>query len=154
MRFLLSAIAVVVFGATLAAQTSGPITWVGGYRLLINGNLEISLDGNIQTGWHIYSQHLPSDGPLPTKITFRENDAVMPVGPVIETGEATTFRDDIYEMYITWYSNHVKFTQEMNITSYPSHIRGQIEYMTCNTNICVSDTHHFTIRIEKPHQHK
>jgi hypothetical protein len=94
------------------------------------------LKASVMPGWHLYSQHLPEGGPAPTRIYFDASEAYQLKDSTIEKGEAVTFYDRTYEMEITWYTGSVSFMQRVLADHRPLIIRGHIEYMTCNTEVC------------------
>src|SRR5690606_4833338 len=98
-------------------------------------------------GWHLYSQFIAEGGPIPTRFTFENADGLDLIGMPEEKGKAFRFRDDMYEMEITWYSEKVDFSQKVSITESLSSIRGKVEYMTCNAHTCVPDSREFEIKV-------
>lgn len=94
------------------------------------------LKASVLPGWHLYSQHMPEGGPAPTRIQFMPDVSYQLKDSTREQGEAITFYDKTYEMDITWYSGSVTFLQRVLVDHRPLTIRGNIEYMTCNGEVC------------------
>ncbi len=109
----------------------------------------IDLKALVQPGWHLYSQHIGEGGPLPTRITFESDTAFALLGSTTEQGTPVQFHDDTYGMNITWYSGVVNFQQRIKLLDPNNLIHGQIDYMTCNTQVCVPGHHYFTIPVNK-----
>lgn len=91
---------------------------------------------SVPPSWHLYSQHLPEGGPAPTRIYFDGADGYQLTGTLEEKGEAVTYYDPTYDMEITWYAGSVTFLQRVVVNQMPVTIRGHIEYMTCNMQVC------------------
>jgi thiol:disulfide interchange protein DsbD len=65
-----------------------------------------------------------------------------------EKGEVTKFHDADYEMEITWYTGVLSFVQRVRLAPQTTHIKGTIEYMTCNDYTCIPDKQDFNINID------
>lgn len=94
------------------------------------------LKASVLPGWHLYSQHLPEGGPAPTRIYFEAHEGYQLKDSTAEKGEAITFYDRTYEMEITWYAGSVTFFQQLLVSQPQLTVRGRVEYMTCNTQVC------------------
>ncbi|MBS1680973.1 MAG: sugar transporter [Bacteroidetes bacterium] len=96
-------------------------------------------------GWHIYSQLLNENGPIPTRLTFGTSEAFVLLGTPKEMGNAVRFYDDVYEMEITWYNGEVSFIQKIRLTRPVTTIKGTVEYMSCSEQTCVPGKQDFKI---------
>jgi thiol:disulfide interchange protein DsbD len=124
-----------------------PVRWHFQSDPTTNNELVLTLNARIAPGWHLYSQFMEEGGPIPTRISFeRSNDYVL-AGATEEKGEAVKFRDDTYEMEITWYTAQVAFLQKIRLIQPVTAVNGVVEYMACNDHICVPHKQDFRIAV-------
>jgi DsbC/DsbD-like thiol-disulfide interchange protein len=108
----------------------------------------IEIDVHLKPGWHIYSQHLPDGGPIPTRITFLNTDDFVLIGGTTEYGVPMTYHDELYGIEITSYSDSVRYSQKVTPTTYPRVIRGTVKFMICNEHACLPGTQDFVVTIK------
>lgn len=116
----------------------------------VNSKDEVTLviTANITPGWHLYSQFIEAGGPMPTRFFFEQTHDFILEGKVEENGEAVKFMDDNYEMEIIWYKGQVNFLQKVRTFQPVATLKGHIEFMTCNNEICVPGERSFSIDIK------
>lgn len=120
----------------VSAQTSASIvSWK--YSVVEkDGVKQIKMDATIKEGWHLYSQFLVGDGPIPTTFNFVESKNYTMVGKVKES-EAKTAYDPNFDMEISFFEGKTTFYQEVkNQTSVPQKISGSVEFMVCDDHMC------------------
>jgi thiol:disulfide interchange protein DsbD len=101
-----------------------------------NGKKFIRMEADIQEGWHLYSQFLDGDGPVPTTFIFDENKNVTFIGKVKEE-KAKSAYDANFDMTISYFEGKTVFTQEIkNNTKVSQKIFGQVEFMVCDDTMC------------------
>ena len=61
------------------AQIFTPVSWKFSAKTLEKGEVEVILTAQIDAGWHIYSQHVKSGGPLPTTFSFKSSKEYEPI---------------------------------------------------------------------------
>jgi thiol:disulfide interchange protein DsbD len=127
-------------------QVSKTVQWQFSALPIDDDVIMLKISADIVPGWHLYSQFIPKDGPLPTRITFENKKGLFLIGTLEENGKADKFYEEVYEMDITWYSGKVDFLQKVKITELMNVIHGKVEYMTCNTHSCIPDTREFIIK--------
>lgn len=128
-------------------QRSAPVDWDFKVEQRSNHGILLCITAKIAPGWHLYSQHLKEGGPQPTRFSYHQNDTYIVMGQAEEMGNRTTFYDDIYEMEITWYSKAATFLQKFRLNEPVTTIIGEVEYMTCNNQVCVPDKKEFEISV-------
>lgn len=113
-----------------------------------DGKKLLLLQAEIKKGWHLYSQFLDGDGPIPTTFTFEENKNYTLVGKVTEQNVKTAF-DPNFDMQINYFEGTTVFTQEIkNNTSSSVVLKGNIEFMVCDDTMCYPpETVPFTIEL-------
>ena len=95
------------------------------------------LKGNLKEGWHMYSQHLPEDGPLPTEFSFEnKNGAYELIGTTTESETHTSY-EDIFEMETSYFEKEAIFKQKVKILI-PTleSIEVIAAYQTCDDEAC------------------
>ncbi|WP_310993280.1 protein-disulfide reductase DsbD family protein [Aequorivita marina] len=128
-----------VFVATtsLQAQILDPVKWSTSVKKISETEYDLISKATIDDNWHLYSQEVPEDGPLPTVFTFEENSAYKAIGDVKES-KGTTEHDQVFDMVITFFSNTATFTQRIALTGNEgTTIKGEVEFMVCDDTRCL-----------------
>ena len=147
-RSLVAIVFVLIFFSKVSyGQGTPAVNWNFKVEQLSKHEIILSTTANIAPGWHLYSQQLKEGGPQPTRFNFYLSDEYIPVGKANEKGSQTKFYDEIYEMEITWYTETVSFLQKFRLNEPVTTIKGEVEYMTCNNQICVPDRTEFDIEV-------
>jgi len=130
-----------------AQKSSDVVKWKYSYTKE-NGNYLLQFNATIDEGWHLYSQHLEGDGPIPTTFIFKESKHSVLVGNVVEP-KPHTMLDPNFDMEISYFEGTTVFTQEVKRNSdHPVEVKGTIEFMVCNDHMCYPpETVEFTINI-------
>ena len=55
------------------SQVYDPVTWTTSVEKVSEFEYKLITSATIEDGWHLYSQHVPEGGPVPT--TFSYNDS-------------------------------------------------------------------------------
>jgi hypothetical protein len=120
----------------ISAQTSSSIvTWKNSI-VEIEGKKHIKMEATIKNGWHLYSQFIEGDGPVPTSFTFTESKNYSLIGKVKEEKAKTTY-DSNFDMEISYFEGTTVFTQEVkNNTVLRQKITGSVEFMVCDDTMC------------------
>ena len=85
MNRLFYALAALLLASSAAfAQILQPVTWSTSVRTLDAGKLELVATAKIDAGWHVYSQFIGADGPIPTAFTLPASKDLKTEGPVRE----------------------------------------------------------------------
>jgi thiol:disulfide interchange protein DsbD len=91
----------------------------------------------IEPNYHLYSQKVPEDGPLPTIFIFEKNNNYELIGNTIE-GTGHTVYEPFFKMKIKYFDKKAVFKQRIKVKNKNSFkIIGEIEFMTCNDSNCV-----------------
>ena len=130
-----------------SAQAVAPVQW--DFKVLSTDpfTTSISLRATLSPGWKLYSQHNHEGGPLPTKITFTPDTRYYLEGITEEYGKRETIYDDDYEMNVSWYEDQVIFIQKIKSEKNDAMIKGNIEYVICNEQLCIPEKQHFSLSI-------
>ena len=114
-----------------------PVRWEQELIRKSDSTVTLVLKAYIEEGWHLYSQHTPDGGALPTEFTFAGAGKGYDLqGPVQESETHTAF-SDIFEVDETFFKNTARFTQEILITdSQLPGIQVDVFYQACK-EVCI-----------------
>lgn len=123
--------------SSLFAQIFNPVSWSFESKQVGVNEFELTLHADIDEGWHLYSQHLPSDdGPIATSFYFNANKDVDFVGKVNEPKSKTEF-DPNFDMELSFFDKKVDFKQIVRVKNSKTEITGVLEFMVCNDKMCL-----------------
>lgn len=128
-------------------QGYSPVSWQFKAEPVTGHETLLSITATLDPGWHLYSQFIKEGGPIPTRFRFEPGDGYVPVSPMDERGKEARFYDDLYEMDIIWYSDVVTFSQRIRLVHPETIIKGKVEFMTCNDEVCIPGEREFMIEV-------
>lgn len=122
------------------AQILEPVKWHFSSEHQEVNQVLLRFTATIEPGWHLYSQEVPENGPIPTTFTFNKSDAYKPEGRVSEPRPYEEF-DESFGMDIKFFKDEVVFTQIVHLkTDDPVIISGSVEFMVCDDSRCLPPT--------------
>jgi thiol:disulfide interchange protein DsbD len=123
----------------LQAQMFDPVKWTFEVKQEKGSNkADLILKASIEEHWHLYSQHLGDDGPIPTSFVFNPSDDYKLIGETEETTKPTLEYDPNFEMDLLYFSHEAIFTQKVElITKGKIVISGELEFMVCDETQCL-----------------
>lgn len=111
-----------------------PVKWNFYSKKIEDGIFSLHFAARIDRGWHLYSQHLPTDdGPIATAFYFEEG--VELIGQTEEKGDLITDFDPNFDMELNFYADKVEFIQKIKTDK--EKISGELEYMCCDEMQCI-----------------
>lgn len=119
------------------AQNPQPVKWNFKSEPVTRPETTLIITASIAPGWHIYSQFMEKGGPLPTGFSFERSEEYSLVGKPEEKGKAIKFYDDIFMIDIIWYSDVVTFSQKIKLYEPFATVKGKVEFMVCNNQMCL-----------------
>lgn len=123
------------------AQMLDPIHWSANVVMDSDNSGVITLDAQIDEGWHLYGLSLPEGGPNPTVISFTLPDGVSLVGDITASEKAIEKLDEIFQMPLSWWASDVSFTQKFAVaegTALPVKIGVSVGFQGCNDQTCIA----------------
>ena len=130
--FLLSA---TLLALALSAQK--PVTWSYSTKNINDSIAELVITASIQETWHLYSQFIPENGPIPTTFSFKASGDYALQGGVKE-GKAHEEYDANFDMVLKYFENQAVFTQRIQRLSTKDFVvKGELEFMTCDDHMCL-----------------
>lgn len=129
-----------VISSNLHSQIHDPISWKTSVEKITAKEYNLTVSATIDSGWHLYSQNVPKDGPIPSTFIFEKSNDYKLVGvPTEEVGQ--TVDDKVFGMKIKYFEKSAVFKQKIQVSNLNSFkIIGEIEFMVCNDVNCLPPT--------------
>lgn len=125
------------------AQIVTPVKWTGAVEKISDTEFNLIYNATVEDHWHLYSQHLPEGGALPTELIYDETQ----LGKTFEltsekAAESKTIvlYDKVFEMDMTFFDRSATLVQRVKVldTSLKS-IEGEVSFQTCDDEKCLFD---------------
>ncbi|MFA5296730.1 MAG: cytochrome c biogenesis protein CcdA [Lutibacter sp.] len=119
------------------AQIYDPVKWSTSVEKISGSEYNLIAIATIEKNWHLYSQNVPKDGPIPSSFSFKTSPDFNLVGkPSEEKGH--TVHDPVFDMKIKYFENKATFKQRVKITTQNAvKISGEVEFMVCDDSSCL-----------------
>ncbi|MBO9200763.1 MULTISPECIES: protein-disulfide reductase DsbD domain-containing protein [Niastella] len=138
MKATLLSLLVMMIGAVSFAQSSTQVKWTFSSKKIADKTYEVHATAAVTGNWHIYSQNVGVDGPIPTAFTFTKNPLVALDGAPKETGKLIKKNEEVWGGEVRYYENKVEFIQVVKTKSKAkTNVAGKVEYMVCNDEKCL-----------------
>jgi len=129
------------------AQIVEPVKWEFKTKVTGTNTAELQFVATIDRGWHLYSQHLPDGGPMPTEFKFEKLNGIQLVGVSTEPTAHEVF-DEMFQMKVKYFDNLVTFVQKIKLTSdKPVIVSGIVNFQACNDETCVPGESVFSFNV-------
>lgn len=123
--------------AILQAQVLKPVKWSFSSKQITNEQTQLIFTADIDPTWHLYSQDIPTDGPVPTSFNFEKSPSYSLVGKVKEPKAIEEF-DKNFDMVVKYFATQAVFTQTIKVqTDKDFKITGVLEFMCCDDSRCL-----------------
>ena len=140
MKKLILFIAIFLAIHNLTAQIYDPVSFKTAVKELDSNTYELSITTQIEKNWHIYSQKVPANGPMPTSFKFAKSKNYTVKGGVTEPN-GHEVDDPVFNMRIKFFETKAVFTQKIERkTNDAFKINAIIEFMVCNDQSCLPPT--------------
>jgi thiol:disulfide interchange protein DsbD len=122
------------------AQIHNPVKWSTSVNKISATEYDLIIKAQIEENWHLYSQNVPEDGPIPTNFTFEGSKDFELVGkPTEEKGHIVD--DPVFGMKIKYFDTSATFKQRIKILNKNAFsIIGEVEFMVCDDDNCLPPT--------------
>lgn len=125
------------FSINLSAQVFDPVTWDTKVKKVSDTEYDLITTATIDAGWHLYSQNVPENGPIPTSFLYAENDDFELIGETSED-EGEIVDDPVFQMRIKFFDNKAEFVQRIKVLNKElSLVEGEVEFMVCDDEKCL-----------------
>lgn len=120
---------------TLAQEST--VEWFASVEKQEASEYTLILKAQLKSGWHLYSQHLPEGGPLPTVFSYENKEQQYQLIGATEESETHTSYEAIFNMETSYFENVATFKQKIKVISEElSQISILVSYQTCNDEAC------------------
>jgi|SRR5690606_15206773 len=119
------------------AQIYDPVQWTTAVKQVSETEYDLIATASIEDNWHLYSQNVPENGPLPTTFSFVGNNNYLKKG---NTGEESghTVEDPIFNMEIKYFETKATFVQRIRVKGEKGFsIDAVVEFMVCDDSKCL-----------------
>jgi DsbC/DsbD-like thiol-disulfide interchange protein len=137
MKVTLLSLLVTMISAVSMAQSSKEVKWAFTSKKIADKTYEVRMTAVVNNGWHIYSQKVGVDGPIPTAFTFTKNPLVVLDGATNEVGKVISKNEEVWGGVVRYFENKVEFIQKVKIKGGKTNLAGKVEYMVCNEEKCL-----------------
>lgn len=122
------------------SQILEPVKWKTSIEKFSDTEYNLVSKATIESGWHLYSQNVPEDGPIPTTFTFDDaNGAFKFIGNTGEL-EGKTVDDPVFQMRIKFFEKSAIFVQRVELVGDVTSVKGTVEFMVCDDTRCLPPT--------------
>ena len=123
---------------TLGVQAQDPVVWNTYSKKLSETEYMLIFKASVEPKWHLYSQSLPEDGPLPTEFIFDEEGTAYELVGKMEESETVTAFDPIFEMDLSWFEGEGTFQQKIRLLQAElGVVSGEINFQACDDKVCI-----------------
>ena len=126
-----------VISNNIFAQIHDPVKWSTSVEKISDTEYELIVNASIEGDWHLYSQTVPEDGPIPTSFVYEGNANYLKKGNTKEE-KGHTIDDPVFNMLIKYFGDKATFKQRIKLKSTTAFkINAVVEYMVCNDTQCL-----------------
>ena len=140
MKFALFLGTLMLMTATATAQLYDPVEWSTSVEQLSDDEYLLVSTASVETGWHLYSQEVPEDGPVPTTFTYHDAEGEITLIGKTQEDEGHTVDDPVFEMTIKYLEGKANFKQKVKVSKGVTKVKGYVEFMVCDDEKCLPPT--------------
>ena len=122
------------------SQIHEPVKWQTSVEKLSDTEYILISKASIDAGWHLYSQDVPKDGPIPTSFSYGDDGGKMKIIGNTKEEEGHTVDDPVFNMKIKFFENSATFEQKIEVLEGVSEVNGFVEFMVCDDEKCLPPT--------------
>ncbi|MCF8275856.1 MAG: thioredoxin family protein [Flavobacteriales bacterium] len=136
LRFFLSMLLTASVFSSAYAQIYDPVKWSFSAERVSETEANLIFSAALEKGWHLYSQFIDGDGPVPTSFIFQDLGTAKLNGKVSE-GEGHKEMDPNFGIELKYFENKARFVQKVNVSPAATTVKGELEFMVCNDERCL-----------------
>ncbi|MBU2975091.1 protein-disulfide reductase DsbD domain-containing protein [Zobellia sp. B3R18] len=122
------------------SQILEPVKWSTKVVKISDKEYDLMAIATIDAKWHLYSQTVPEDGPIPTTFLFKSSTNYLKKGNTKEE-EGHTISDPVFNMEIKFFETKALFKQRILIKEKkPFKVNATVEFMVCDDSRCLPPT--------------
>jgi len=119
------------------AQIMDPVKWSTAVEKISDTEYILISKATIDAGWHLYSQDVPENGPIPTSFYYTAADAAFQLDGKTEEEAGHVVDDPVFKMEIKFFENSTAFEQRVKTKNGLEKITAQVEFMVCDDTRCL-----------------
>jgi len=136
----LSLFITLVISTNVFAQILDPVKWTTSVNIISETEYELVTTASIDEKWHLYSQTVPDDGPIPTSFVYEGNGKYLKKGNTKER-KGHTIDDPVFGMKIKYFEEKAVFKQRIKLKAKGVFtINAVVEFMVCDDTQCLPPT--------------
>ncbi|WP_372801463.1 cytochrome c biogenesis protein CcdA [Lutibacter sp.] len=140
MKKIFLLLSILFLSVTSYSQIHDPVKWSTNVEKISDTEYDLIIVASIEENWHLYSQNVPEDGPIPTSFYFETSADFELIGNVSEE-EGHTVDDPVFNMKIKYFETSTIFKQRIKLlTENTLKIAGEVEFMVCDDSNCLPPT--------------
>ncbi len=124
----------------VTAQILDPVAWETSVEKVGDNQYILVTKAIIDAGWHLYSQNVPEDGPIPTTFRYDTTSPGLTLIGKTEEEKGHVVEDPVFEMTIKYFDGQVAFKQKVELAQDVSQVQATVEYMVCDDTRCLAPT--------------
>jgi len=102
MKKIVLILSLFIFGFA-QSQIFEPVKWSTSVEKLSDTEYLLISKANIESGWHLYSQNVPENGPIATSFVYEGADKNFKIIGNTEEEEGHTIQDPVFQMEIKFF---------------------------------------------------
>nr|WP_315152500.1 cytochrome c biogenesis protein CcdA [uncultured Flavobacterium sp.] len=134
LHFIVAFLLVSLFSS---AQKGSPVKWSASVEKISETEYKLTAKATIEKGWHLYSQNLTVEGPVPTSFIFDDNGGAFKIIGNTSEEEGQTTVDPVFKKTVTYFENTAVFEQKIEVLSKKNSLTATIEFMAGNAEKCL-----------------
>ena len=96
-------------------QIADPITWDAHLEKQNDSIYNLVFTAKLEKGWHLYSQEIGEDGPIPTTFSFSSSPQTYELLGKTSEPEIPAIYDEVFGMDIKYFKKEAVFVQSLKI---------------------------------------
>ncbi|SHG66760.1 Thiol:disulfide interchange protein DsbD [Flavobacterium fluvii] len=129
------------------AQILDPVKWTTKIEKKSETNFILIFNGDIEEGWHVYSQFTPEGGPLAMEVVFKNQQGNFNLVGKAKESKTRTAYNDVFEVNETFFEKNVQIRQEITVVNPKnSKIDAVLNYQVCK-EVCINQEKKFNFTI-------
>ena len=134
----IAVICILLINISLAfSQILEPIEWHTSVEKISDTEYDLIVTATIDSGWHLYSQNVPENGPIPTLFTYDDSSGKVRTTGNTSEEEGQTVDDPVFNMKIKFFENSATFKQKVELVEGINLVNGIVEFMVCDVARCL-----------------
>ena len=122
------------------SQILEPVKWKTSIEKISDTEYNLVSTATIETGWHLYSQNVPDDGPIPTTFSFDDDGGSFKFIGNTSEEDGHIVDDPVFQMKIKFFDKSTVFKQKVELIGDVKTVKGIVEFMVCDDTRCLPPT--------------